>query len=217
MSFVNSREEKEITLTGKKGEQKFVLIQYDAFKGIQYQRKLIKILQPSFSALFAAASDKDKDGVPTGYTVTDATGAKGKLRVSASTPSSTEFGAVLANNAITVSDGPNVLLSQVVTVTASGTTYEVTPSVALKGSWTPLSVSDTTYVIERMSNGNYLITATISIDSSIETGIAIPVGTRGYDLTSAPKSIVTRIVLDAGKTHVLAQAVSVNGASGGAK
>jgi len=159
----------------------------------------------------------DKDGVPTGYTVTDATGAKGKLRVSASTPSTTEFGAVLANNAITVSDGPNVLLSQVVTVTASGTTYEVTPSVALKGSWTPLSVSDTTYVIERMSNGNYLITATISIDSSIETGIAIPVGTRGYDLAATPKSIVTRIVLDAGKTHVLAQAVSVNGASGGAK
>jgi RNA polymerase sigma factor (sigma-70 family) len=159
----------------------------------------------------------DKDGVPTGYTVTDASGAKGKLRVSASTPSTTEFGAVLANNAITVSDGPNVLLSQVVTVTASGTTYEVTPSVALKGSWTPLSVSDTTYVIERMSNGNYLITATISIDSSIETGIAIPVGTRGYDLAATPKSIVTRIVLDAGKTHVLAQAVSVNGASGGAK
>jgi len=159
----------------------------------------------------------DKDGVPTGYTVTDATGARGKLRVSASTPSTTEFGAVLANNAITVSDGPNVLLSQVVTVTASGTTYEVTPSVALKGSWTPLSVSDTTYVIERMSNGNYLITATISIDSSIETGIAIPVGTRGYDLAATPKSIVTRIVLDAGKTHVLAQAVSVNGASGGAK
>jgi RNA polymerase sigma factor (sigma-70 family) len=159
----------------------------------------------------------DKDGVPTGYTVTDASGAKGKLRVTAATPTTTEFGAVLSNQAITLSDGPNVLLSQVVTVTASGTTYEVTPSVALKGFWTPLSVSDTTYVIERMSNGNYLVTATISIDSSIESGINIPVGTRGYDLAATPKSIVTRIVLDAGKTHVLAQAVSVNGASGGAK
>ncbi len=58
MAFVSSREEKEVTLTGKKGEQKFVLVQYDAFKGIAYQRKLIKILQPSFSALFAASSDK---------------------------------------------------------------------------------------------------------------------------------------------------------------
>ena len=159
----------------------------------------------------------DKDGVPTGYTVTDATGAKGKLRVTAATPTTTEFGAVLSNQAITLSDGPNVLLSQVVTVTASGTTYEVTPSVSLKGSWVPLQVSDTTYVIERMSNGNYLVTATISVDSSINSGISIPVGTRGYDLTAAPKSIVTRIVLDAAKTKVLAQAVSVNAATGGAK
>lgn len=51
MSFVDSREEKEITLTGKKGEQKFILKQYDAFKGIAYQRKLIKILAPSFVAI----------------------------------------------------------------------------------------------------------------------------------------------------------------------
>ena len=108
-----------------------------------------------------------------------------------------------------------------VTVTASGTTYDVQPSVAIKGSWVPLQVSDTTYVIERMSNGNYLVTATISVDSSINSGISIPVGTRGYDLAGAPKSIVTRIVLDAAKTKVLAQAVSVNGsannATGGAK
>ena len=159
----------------------------------------------------------DKDGVPTGFTVTDGSGAKGKLRVTAATPTTTEFGAELSNQAITLSDGPNVLLNQVVTVTASGTTYDVQPSVAVKGSWVPLQVSDTTYVIERMSNGNYLVTATISIDSSINSGISIPVGTRGYDLTSAPKSIVTRIVLDAAKTKVLAQAVSVDGATGGAK
>jgi len=81
----------------------------------------------------------------------------------------------------------------------------------------PLQVSDTTYVIERMSNGNYLVTATISIDSSIETGISISIGARGYDLAAAPKSIVTRLVLDASKTHVLAQAISVNEATGGAK
>lgn len=60
MSFIDSREEKEITLTGKKGEQKFYIKQYDAFKGLQYQRQIIKILQPSFSALLAASSDKDQ-------------------------------------------------------------------------------------------------------------------------------------------------------------
>lgn len=61
MSLVDSREEKEITLTGKKGDQKFILKQYDAFRGIQYQRQLIKILQPSFSALIAAANDKESN------------------------------------------------------------------------------------------------------------------------------------------------------------
>jgi len=159
----------------------------------------------------------DKEGVPTGFTVTDSSGAKGKLRVTASLPTTTEFGAVLSNQAITVSDGPNVLLGQVLTVSAEGTTYEVTASVGLKGSWVPLQVSDTTYVIERMSNGNYLVTATISIDSSINIDMVIPVGQRGSDLAAAPKSIVTRLVLDAGKTKVLAQAISVNDAKGGAK
>ena len=108
-------------------------------------------------------------------------------------------------------------MGQKLTVTATGTTYAVNPSVGINGSWVPLEVSDNTYVIERMSNGNYLVTATISIDSSIDVGITIPVGSRGYDLVSAPKSIVTRLVLDATKTRILAQAVSVNGAKGGAK
>ena len=163
----------------------------------------------------------DKDGVPTGYTVTNAAGAKGKLRVTGATPVNTEFGAVLSNQAITLSDGPNVLLGQTLTVTAEATTYEVSASVGIKGAWVPLEVSDTTYVIERMSNGNYLVTATILVSSTIDIDMDIPVGTRGSDLAAAPKSIVTRLVLDAGKTKVLAQAVSVNdsvnSAKGGAK
>jgi len=158
----------------------------------------------------------DKDGVPTGYTVTDASGAQGKLYVTKGFTTNTDSGVVVTGQAITASGGPNVLLDQVLTVTASGTTYAVNPSVGLKGSWVPLQVSDTTYVIERMSNGNYLVTVTISVDSSINVGISIPTGTRGSDLASVPKSIMTRLVLDAGKTKVLAQAVAVNDAKGGA-
>lgn len=59
MSLVDSREEKEIVLTGKKGEQKFILKQYDAFKGITYQRKLIKILAPSFVAMQEEAAKEN--------------------------------------------------------------------------------------------------------------------------------------------------------------
>lgn len=159
----------------------------------------------------------DKDGVPTGTTVTDGKGANGKLYVTKGNLTTTDSGVVLTGQALTASGGPNVLLDQTLTVTASGTTYAVNPSIGIKGSWVPLQVSDTTYVIERMSNGNYLVTATILVDSSIDTGISIPTGTRGSDLTAAPKSIVTRMVLDSGKTKVLAQAVSVNDAKGGAK
>jgi hypothetical protein len=128
----------------------------------------------------------------------------------------TDSGVVVTGQAITLSGGPNVLLGQTFKVEATGTTYAVNPSVGIAGSWVPLQVSDTTYVIERMSNGNYLVTATILVDSSIDAGITIPIGSRGYDLTAAPKSIVTRLVLDATKTRILAQAVSVN-AKGGAK
>jgi len=159
----------------------------------------------------------DKDGVPTGYTVTDASGAQGKLYVTKGFQTNTDSGVVVTGQAITASGGPNVLLDQTLTVSAVGTTYAVTPSVGIKGSWVPLQVSDTTYVIERMSNGNYLVTATILVDSSIDTGISIPTGNRGSDLAAAPRSIVTRLVLDAGKTKVLAQAVSVVDAKGGAK
>jgi len=123
----------------------------------------------------------------------------------------------VSGQALTLSGGPNVLLGQSIKVTATGTTYAVNPSVGIDGSWVPLNVSDTTYVIERMSNGNYLVTATILVDSSIDVGITIPTGNRGYDLAGAPKSIVTRLVLDATKTRVLAQAVSVNATGGAVK
>jgi hypothetical protein len=42
------------------------------------------------------------------------------------------------------------------------------------------------------------------------TDFLIPTGKRGYDLADAPKSITTRILMNAGKTQVLAQAVQVN-------
>jgi hypothetical protein len=37
----------------------------------------------------------------------------------------------------------------------------------------------------------------------------IPTGARGYDLGDAPKSITTRILLNSGKTQILAQAAQV--------
>jgi len=114
--------------------------------------------------------------------------------------------AITANNAI----GPNVLLSQTIKVDGTGTTYEGSPSVGIAGSWTPLIISSANTVIDRLSNGNYLITSTMTVESVIDSDFIIVTGVRGYDLTEAPKTITTRLVLNPGKTQILAQAIFIS-------
>jgi len=46
------------------------------------------------------------------------------------------------------------------------------------------------------------------IDSAVDTGTIVPVS-RGFDVSSAPSTITTRLVMNPGKTKVLAQAVYV--------
>jgi hypothetical protein len=63
--------------------------------------------------------------------------------------------------------------------------------------------------IERLANGQHLITATANIGYLKPSNFAIPTGARGYDLGDAPGTITTRVLLNSGKTQVLAQAVQV--------
>jgi RNA polymerase sigma factor (sigma-70 family) len=155
----------------------------------------------------------DKDGIPTGFTVTDSSKVVGKLFLNKNAvPTMTEGGMVLSVPAITAnsSTGPNVLISQTIKVDGTGTTYEGSPSVGIAGSWTPLNLSSTNTVIDRLSNGNYLITSTMTVESVIDSDFVIVIGVRGYDLTAAPKTITTRLVLNPGKTQILAQAIFIS-------
>jgi RNA polymerase sigma factor (sigma-70 family) len=155
----------------------------------------------------------DKDGIPTGFTVTDASKVVGKLFLNKNAaPTMTEGGMLLSVPAITASNatGPNVLLSQTIKVDGTGTTYEAAPSVGIAGSWTPLIISSANTVIDRLSNGNYLVTSTMTVDSIVDIDFTIATGVRGYDLTSAPKTITTRLVLNPGKTQILAQAIFIS-------
>ena len=68
---------------------------------------------------------------------------------------------------------------------------------------------------ERMSNGQYLVTVRISLVSTLPLGYVAPVGTRGYDLSATPKSITTRLLLNAGKTQILAQSIYVDESNAG--
>ena len=155
----------------------------------------------------------DKDGIPTGFTVTDSSKVVGKLFLNKNAvPTMTEGGMILSVPAITANNatGPNVLVSQTIKVDGTGTTYEGSPSVGIAGSWTPLNLSSTNTVIDRLSNGNYLVTSTMTIESVVDSDFIIPTGVRGYDLTSAPKTITTRLVLNPGKTQILAQAIFIS-------
>ena len=155
----------------------------------------------------------DKDGIPTGFTVTDASKVVGKLFLNKNAaPTMTEGGMLLSVPAITANNatGPNILLSQTIKVDGTGTTYEAAPSVGIAGSWTPLTLSSTNTVIDRLSNGNYLVTSTMTVDSAVDIDFTIATGVRGYDLTGAPKTITTRLVLNPGKTQILAQAIFIS-------
>jgi RNA polymerase sigma factor (sigma-70 family) len=153
----------------------------------------------------------NKDGIPTGFTVTDSKNAQGVARVTKGVSSVGADGIVVNNQFITGSVGPNVLIDQLITVDGTGTRYSANGiNIGWLGNWNSVEVKSTDSSIDRLANGQFLITATFNLGYLNESDFVIPTGSRGYDLADAPKSITTRILMNAGKTQVLAQAVQVN-------
>jgi RNA polymerase sigma factor (sigma-70 family) len=152
-----------------------------------------------------------KDGLPTGFSVTDSKNVAGVARVTKGISSVGTDGIVVNNQFITGSVGPNVLIDQLITVDGTGTRYSANGiNIGWLGNWNSVEVKSTDSSIDRLANGQYLITATFNLGYLNESDFVIPTGSRGYDLADAPKSITTRILMNAGKTQVLAQAVQVN-------
>ena len=153
----------------------------------------------------------NKDGLPTGFSVTDSKNAAGVGRVTKGVTTVGADGIVVNNQFITGSVGPNVLIDQLITVDGTGTRYSTNGiNIGWVGNWNSVEIKSTDSSIDRLANGQYLITATFNLGYLNESDFVIPTGSRGYDLADAPKSITTRILMTAGKTQVLAQAVQVN-------
>ena len=151
----------------------------------------------------------DSKGVPTGFTVANPAGQNGAINVSKSTPTLTNEGLVLRSNTMTTdSNAINVLLSQDITVGGSGTTYSADASISMDGSWVGLKIAATNTNFERLSDGNYLLTAVMSIKAGSASDTIIP-ASRGVDSKSAPSQITTVVLLNPGKTQVLGQAIYV--------
>jgi len=153
----------------------------------------------------------NKDGLPTGFTVTDSKNVSGVARVTKGISSVGTDGIVVNNQFITGSVGPNVLIDQLITVDGTGTRYSANGiNIGWIGNWNSVEIKSTDSSIDRLANGQYLITTTFNLGYLNESDFVIPTGSRGYDLADAPKTITTRILMNAGKTQVLAQAVQVN-------
>ena len=158
----------------------------------------------------------DSEGLPIALNVSGRTGEIGKIRVNKNVPVATEAGTVLSTQAITASGGPNVMILQTITVDGNGTSYKLDGlSYGRDEFWASAEIGATTAEFERMSNGQYLVTVRISILSTLPLGYVAPVGTRGYDLTGTPKSVTTRLILNAGKTQILAQSIYVDESNAG--
>jgi hypothetical protein len=123
----------------------------------------------------------DANGIPVGFVASDAQGHTGSLNVSKTTPTLTNEGLVLSGAARSTDDKAiNVMLDQNITVGGSGTTYSADASVSLNGNWVTAVVSNTNTTFERQSDGNYLLTAVMSVSSIEDSGILIP-ASRGVD------------------------------------
>ncbi len=151
----------------------------------------------------------DKNGVPTGFTVTDSTGALGSLYITNRQPVLSETELTLSQVAKTDMGAANIFLSQQLVSDSTGFSYNPTVSYGKAGTWNPLITSVTYLDSERIMNGNYLVTAMIKVESVVETTVVIPATASGRDLLQAPRQVITRLVLNPGKTQILSQAIYV--------
>ena len=151
----------------------------------------------------------DKDGIPTGFTVTDSTGSLGSLYVTNRAPVLSETELSLSQVAKTDSGAANIFISQQLVSDSQGFSYLSSISYGKAGAWIPLVTKLTYLNSERMLSGDYLVTAIIKVESEVETPVVIPASASGRDLLTAPRQVITRLVLNPGKTQILSQAVYV--------
>jgi RNA polymerase sigma factor (sigma-70 family) len=163
----------------------------------------------SFKASNSIFAGLDKEGLPTGFTVSDSGGNLSPIGVSTEPTISNPDGYVLISYLQSQGIGQiNLLMSQSITVDGSGVSYMASPSVTVAGSWFPLTQQATASRISRLPNGNYLLVGTIYVESTIDTPVFEgPEG--GLSVDVIPNRITTRIILDSSKSKILAQAVFI--------
>jgi RNA polymerase sigma factor (sigma-70 family) len=151
----------------------------------------------------------DKAGIPTGFSVTDSTGSLGSLYRTSRQPVLSEIELIISQIVKTDSGAANIFLNQQLVSDSTGFSYFPSLSYGRDGAWIPLNTTLTMLDSERLLSGDYLVTAIIKVESEVKTSIVIPATASGRDLTQAPRQVITRLVLNPGKTEILSQAIYV--------
>ena len=152
----------------------------------------------------------DKNGLPTGFTVADASGNVGQISITSQITNQLPDGFSLTSIAMATSaNSLNVLLSQSVTFNASGVSYLATPSVTINGVWFALDLNSNDATYSRLADGSYLISADLNVNSTAESIIYLEAKS-GLSVGSIPNRIQTSIMVDSTKSRILAQAIFVN-------
>ena len=176
-----------------------------------------KLMQDDLAINFRASKSLfaglTKDGLPTGFTVSDNSGVVGSVGISNQSVITNPDGYVLVSYLQSYGENViNLLQSQSITIDGSGVSYYASPSITVAGSWFPLTQDGSATTISRLPNGNYLLTATLYIDSTVDSALFVA-ATGGLDVDAIPGEITTRIILNSSKSLILAQAVNI-GAKG---
>jgi len=151
----------------------------------------------------------DKAGIPTGFSVTDSTGSLGSLYRASRQPALSDTELIISQIIKTDSGAANIFLNQQLVSDATGFFYIPSLSYGRDGAWIPLNTTLIMLNSERLLSGDYLVTAIIKVESEVVSSIVIPATASGRDLTQAPKQVITRLVLNPGKTEILSQAIYV--------
>ena len=151
----------------------------------------------------------DKSGVPTGFTVSDASGKVGQLYFNGKEAVVGDEGVTLTSIAKTSNVAANIFLTQTIYQDLNGVSFDAMVSFGRQGAWIPLNTKLVSTEIERLASGNYLLTAVIQVKSEVDSTIVIPAYTAGRDLEAPPTRVLTRVLLNSSKTQVVGQAVLV--------
>mgnify|MGYP003344573176 FL=1 len=116
----------------------------------------------------------------------------------------------LTSNAMSASSNSlNVLLAQTLIFNPAGVSYSVTPAVTINGVWFALDLNSTDSNFTRLSDGSYLVSVDLLINSTIESAVTLE-AKNGLSVGSIPNKIQTSILVDSSKSRILAQAIFVN-------